>query len=69
MQVKTFNVLKYDPECARSYCIEHLPHALKLDTAAFEKTAKTIPLDFVTMTTEARVQIASDLSTYLTEHD
>ncbi|MFN3077717.1 MAG: hypothetical protein ABT940_12735 [Alphaproteobacteria bacterium] len=63
--VKLFDVLSYENGRALAYCINHLPTALKLDKAAFERAAKAIPMGFVTVTKEPRAQIAGDLSAYL----
>ena len=63
--VKVFRDLVYDEVMALIYCRQHLPNALKLDTRAFEKAAKAIPLAFVEFTETPKATIASDLSAYL----
>ncbi|MEN6507012.1 MAG: hypothetical protein ABFD92_20955 [Planctomycetaceae bacterium] len=63
--VKLFDVLVYDPGQAKSYAIAHLPNALKLDARAFEKAARVLGLDFVTIVTDARATIATDLSEWV----
>lgn len=60
--IKMMTRLDYDPEAAKSYSIAHLPNALKLDARAFEKAAKVLGLDFVTVTEEPTATIATDLS-------
>jgi hypothetical protein len=64
VMVKEFVAMDYDPEQAKQYAFEHLPSALKLDAKKFEKVALVIPLDFVTIYTEPRATIASDLSAW-----
>ncbi len=66
VQIKTFTVLEYDENTAVNYCLEH-QHAklLKLDKRGFEKVAKELQPEFVTIKEEPRAQIASDLSEYL----
>jgi hypothetical protein len=59
--VKEFSVLSYDVDKALDYAREHLPACVKLDTKAFEKVAKALPLDFVTESKEPRVTIATNL--------
>lgn len=63
VSVKIFGVLSYDPKEALQYAKEH-GVALKLDTTSFEKMAKISELrpSFVSITEEARAQIASNLS-------
>jgi hypothetical protein len=71
--VKEFDVttIKYDKDQARQWILEHAPLLVKVDFAGFEKHAlavsKTIPLDFVTITTvkEPSTEISKDLSKYL----
>ena len=60
--IKMMTRLNYDQDAAKSYSIAHLPNALKLDTRAFEKAAKALDLDFVTITEEPTAAIDSDLS-------
>lgn len=57
--------LDYDPSEALEYARQHLPKALRLNKQAFEKAAKAIEPNFVTMGKEPRTRIASDLSAYL----
>lgn len=59
--IKLFDVVRYDPEEARRYCVDHLPAALNLDKARFERAAKVLGLDFVTIEKEPRAQIATQL--------
>jgi hypothetical protein len=71
IQVKEFPVTEctYDPKRAHTWCLSNFTPALKLDTKAFEKAAAdgTVPDDIatVTVTKEPRVQIAADLSKFL----
>ncbi len=58
-------VLAYELVEAFAYSRDHLPQALKLNKPAFEKVAKVLELDFVTITLEPRVRIARDLSAHL----
>ena len=67
VQVKMYAILDYDPANALNYAREHLPGALKLNRQAFEKAAKAIGLDFVTMDQEPRAVIAGDLSKYVSD--
>jgi hypothetical protein len=62
VQVKDYEVVKYDAEKAKSYCIAHLPNALKFDPAAFEKAARVLGLEWVEIVKEPRVTVATDLS-------
>lgn len=57
--------LDYDQADALEYARQHLPKALKLNKRVFEKAAKAIEPNFVTIGQEPRVRIASDLSLYL----
>jgi len=61
VSVKIFEVLNYDSKEAMGWALEHRV-ALKLDTPTFEKIAKVDTPSFVTITEEARAQIARDLS-------
>jgi len=61
---KSYTVLDYDETAAFDYAIQHLPGALKFNKTPFEKVAKVAALDFVTISTEMRPTIASDLSEY-----
>jgi hypothetical protein len=65
VSVKVFPELEYDPAIALNYCTEHLHSVLKLDTKAFEKAAKVIPLSFVEVREVPKAQISTDLSAYL----
>jgi len=67
VQVKMYATLAYDPTNALDYAREHLPGALKLNKQVFEKAAKAIGLDFVTMDQEPRAVIAGDLSKYASD--
>ena len=66
VQIKIFVTLEYDEDEAVNYCLEH-QHAnlLKLNKTGFEKVAKELKPEFVTIKEEPRAQIASDLSEYL----
>lgn len=59
--IRIMTRLEYDVGPALDYCRQHLPTALKLDKAAFEKAARAIPLDFVTKREEPQVTIAQKL--------
>jgi hypothetical protein len=63
--IKMYTVLEYEEANALDYAREHLPKALKLVKRTFEKAAKVLELDFVTVTQEPRATIARDLSEYL----
>lgn len=67
VKVVLSTVLDYDPGEALEYARQHLPKALKLNKQAFEKAAKAIEPDFVTMGKMPRARIAGDLSAYLGE--
>lgn len=60
-------VLAYEPDQAHTYARLHLPRALKLDRRTFEKAAKVLDLNFVTITQKPRVRISRDLSAHLGE--
>ena len=62
--LKEYTVLDYNEAVAFDYAIRHLPGALKFNKTPFEKVAKVAALDFVTIATEMRPTIASDLSEY-----
>lgn len=53
--------LSYDPAMAFTWATEH-KIALKLDVSAFEKIAKTSPIDFVSVAKEPQATIATNLS-------
>jgi len=63
--IKIYTVLQYEQQDAIEYAREHLPTALKLNTSTFEKVAKVVPLDFVTISEEPRATIARDLTAYM----
>ena len=67
VKIKMYTALDYTDGDAVEYAREHLPKALKLVKRIFEKAAKVLDLDFVTVRKEARVIIARDLSKYLPE--
>ena len=69
VRVVLSRVLDYDPIEALEYAQQHLPKALRLNKQAFEKAAKAIEPDFVTMGKEPRTRIAGDLSAYLENED
>lgn len=62
IEIKLTTRLTYPEQVARDYCREHLPNALKLDRVGFEKVAKVLSLNFVTITQKPKAYIASDLS-------
>lgn len=67
IQIKTFTVVSYDDDVMKAWAIEHNhPAMLKLDKVAANKVAKgpTAP-EFVSIKTEDRAQIKTDLSDYL----
>lgn len=61
VSIKIFEVLSYNLDEAMKWALEHRV-ALKLDTPVFEKIAKVDKPNFVTITGEARAQVARDLS-------
>ena len=63
--VKEFTTLSYDSAQALDYARQHLPQAVKLDTRAFEKAAKVLELDFVTIAKDPRPTITRDLTPYV----
>ena len=63
--IKMYTVLDYDDGEALDYAREHLSKALKLIKRTFEKAAKVLELDFVTIRQEPRATIRRDLSEYL----
>lgn len=67
VKVKMYTVLKYNLAEALNYAREHLPKAVKLDKRAFEKAAKAIEPDFVTINQEPRASIARNLDEYIQE--
>ena len=66
VQIKIFTLLVYNESAAINYCLEH-NHAnlLKLNKTGFEKVAKELQPDFVTIKEEPRAQIATNLNKYL----
>jgi len=69
-KVKLFTVLEYDKEKARLWAIEH-KHAglLNLAVRAFERVAKNLTPDFVTISQVPRMTLSKDLSQYLEGSD
>lgn len=65
IKVKIYTVLEYSDSEALDYAHRLLPEALKLDKRTFEKVARAIEPEFVTVTQEARATIARNLSQYL----
>lgn len=61
VQIKEFTRLDYDKDLALAYAIKNLQLAVKLDATAFEKVAKVMPLEFVTVRKEPAAQIAKNL--------
>ena len=59
-----YTVVEYDTETALDYAIDHsLRGCLKLNSGAFEKVAKAMnSLDFVTIGTDPRAKVSTDLS-------
>lgn len=58
--IRVMTRLNYDSQEAMTWAMEH-KLALKLDTSAFEKIAKTSSLPFVNTTEEPQATIATDL--------
>lgn len=65
--VKVLKRLEYDAGDALEYARQHLPQALKLDRSAFEKVARVVEPDFVTVSEELKPYIARDLSAYVAQ--
>lgn len=68
LEIKAFSIAKItDEKAARAWAMTNYTPALKLDTKAIEKAGKDglTPDGLVTVETEYRAQIASDLSAYL----
>jgi hypothetical protein len=67
--VRMTTKIGYIDSIARGWAFQHLPQALKLDTALFEKHAKAVadtdPIPFVEISQQAQITIATDLSGYL----
>jgi hypothetical protein len=59
----------YKEEDAHAWCMDHLPKALKIDAAYFEKHARavleTAPLEFVQFVPKLSVQIKGDLAEFV----
>lgn len=70
VSIKMFHVLKYDPVAALDWCRANLPAALTLDKRFFETHAKAVaatqPVPGVVVAPDPRVQIAADLSKFVT---
>ena len=62
IHVKQFVTINYDPAKALDYARVHLPKAVTLSKSKFEKAAKVLDLDFVTIDKEPRTTISRDLS-------
>jgi len=60
VKIRLVTKLNYDPQDALNWAIEH-KLALALDTKAFEKIAKTSPMDFVLVESVPQATIARDL--------
>ena len=66
-KIAEYTVLSYDQGLALGWCVDHeLVNLLSLDKRAFEKAAKELQPDFVTVFEELWVRIDSDLSEFLT---
>jgi hypothetical protein len=68
VQIKEFSKVVYEPAQALGWCLAQAHKYLQLDTKAFEKAAPVLK-DLgapVELTKEPRVQIATDLSVWLT---
>ena len=59
--IRVLTKLEYDSKIALKWATEH-NLALKLDTSAFEKIAKTNPIDFVTIFEAPSATIATELA-------
>ena len=64
--IRLRTVLSYESQGAMSWALEH-KLALKLDTSAFEKIAKTSDLPFVTIAEEPQATIATELKEAIIE--
>jgi len=64
VKVKMYTVLDYDDGEAVKYALLHLPQALKLVKRDFEKAAKVLGLDFVTISQTPRASIAHNLDEF-----
>ena len=65
VQIAVYTTLDYDAQQALNYCLVHWPDCVKLDKRKFEKAAKVLQPDFVTIGEDPRAKIAKDLSRYL----
>jgi len=65
VKIKMYTVLDYDPQAALTFSAKHLPKALRLNKTVFERAAKIMGPDFVTISQERRATIARDLSKYM----
>lgn len=65
VQVKVYTTLTYDDGDAIEYCTEHHRAALRLDRREFEKVVKVLKPGCVTIGSELRPTVASNLSKYL----
>jgi hypothetical protein len=65
VQVKMYTVLEYDPDEAKQFCLRSYPDGLNLNKRAFEKAARVLKPDCVTIDKEPRPTVAKDLSAYL----
>ena len=63
--IKMYKVYRYDSEVARLWCISNAPGLLALDSKRFEKAAELLPDAPVTIESDPRPTIASDLGEYL----
>ena len=61
VEIRVYKALSYDQETAKAYAMEHLPQVVKLDKRAFEKVAKVLDLDFVTIHDDPKVFISKSL--------
>lgn len=64
-QIKIYTSLKYDEPAAVDWCLAH-EHGtlLKLDKSGFEKVAKELKPDIVTIKEEPKMTLSSDLSEF-----
>lgn len=65
--IREMTKLEYDAKEALDWALEH-KIALALDKRAFDKIAKTSPLEFVTISIEPQATIATDLDKILGEN-
>ena len=69
VKIKMYTMLEYNLAEALDYAREHLPKAVKLDKRAFERAAKAIEPDFVTVSQEPRASIARNLDKFIEKTD